>query len=283
MDTRFKTFGRVLAATLGVIVLFILIIGSGNYIHSLNFFIAGKVCMLLFPVAVFYYVRWLNFSVSFLEPVTYGFSFRNLSSNLFKGFVLATLIVAILLLSVNLFINSDFIFLPLKIDWSNSLAGLVTTLLISTIWEEFFFRGFVLTTFIYNKFGFHLSATLSSIIFALVHSLAFDVAETAWLWYLSIVILGYISALLYVLTKSIWSAAAFHFTWDFLLHLIDARKNNIGIFTIGNYGIQSESIATVMAVILALAFMTILIVKHDSIKNLYPAKKLYGFPDGYSK
>jgi len=281
MKTQFKTLGRIALAIAGVLVLFILIVGSGNYIQSLGFQQLSNIIMLLFPIAVYFYVRWLNRRLNYLNPSAYGFRFTNFARNVFQGFAFATAILAVALLAIHLCLDVAVTFIPLEADFLKPLLVLLATLIIVGAWEEFFFRGFVLTTLIHYKFGFHGAALISSVTFSIVHWLSFDMSETSWLWYIGIVILGYLLALLYVLTKSIWSVAAFHLIWNFWAHLFDERGNAVGIITIRNYAEYSKEIGAITVLTLAVVLIGVLVIKRCTIKSLYPARTLYTFPDSF--
>jgi membrane protease YdiL (CAAX protease family) len=77
--------------------------------------------------------------------------------------------------------------------------------------EEVVFRGYVLRNFmlVYNK---HVSLCLSSLLFALLHSLN---PYFSWFTFLQITLAGIVLGLAYYYTRNLWFPISFHFSWNF--------------------------------------------------------------------
>lgn len=163
MKNKLKTFGRVILSMVGMILLFIIMVGIGNY-----------------------------FQRNGLYSKHYGFGFKGFIANFFLGIGLALAVSSLVLLIAKVFIGIDFEFSGLKNDFQEPLMSLLTTLLIVGVWEEFYFRGLVFNTFLKSNFSFHLSAIISSLLFSVIHWSSFDMAETSIFWYLGVVFIGYI-------------------------------------------------------------------------------------------
>jgi len=277
MKSKLITTGKILVAIIGVIFLFIAIVGTGNYLQSQDLKLPGNIVMFLFPVAVFGYVRLLNKKINSLSPSEYGFSLKKFCSNFIIGFLAATLIMAISLLVAQLF-GVKIEFSTLKEDWMLSTFKVSLALIIIGIWEEFFFRGFVFNTLVNSKYGFHLSAIISSLFFSIVHWSSFDMKTTSWLWYIGIVVIGYILVLIYTLTKSIWSVAVFHFFWNFWATILDSDSNPFGLFHVADYDTNSKFIDNIVVAVLSFVLLLLLVFTRKKIKQLYPTTTMYTFP-----
>ena len=235
-----------------MIVLFITLVGIGNYFQSIDLHIVGNIFMLLFPVAVYFAVKIFNKRINKLNSKTYGFGFNKFASTFLLGVGLALALQTFVLLISNLFFGVEIEFNGFKNDFEKPLLNLLTSLILVGIWEEFYFRGLVFNTFLKTSFGFHVSALISSLLFSIVHWFSFDMAESSWLWYLGIVFLGYLIVFIYTYTKSIWSVVSFHFIWNFMTYLMDNRENEIGLFEVSNYIEHSKKIDDITVICLLL-------------------------------
>lgn len=250
MKNKIKKLGIVFLSMIGMIVLFITLVGIGNYFQSIDLHILGNIFMLLFPVAVYFAVKIFNKRINKLNSKTYGFGFNKFASTFLLGVGLALALQTFVLLISNLFFGVEIEFNGFKNDFEKPLLNLLTTLILVGIWEEFYFRGLVFNTFLKTSFGFHLSALISSLLFSIVHWFSFDMAETSWLWYLGIVFIGYLLVFIYSYTKSIWSVVSFHFIWNFITMLMDNRENEIGLFEVSNYIEHSKKIDDITVICL---------------------------------
>jgi len=277
---KYKIFiiGKILLSAIGVMTLFAAIIGLGNYLQSINYKYIGNFFMMLFPVSVYGYVGYLNKKINKLSLADYGFTAHRLIQNLGLGFIVSTVIMGAVLLASGPILGSTVEFMPLKENFLSPLISLAAMAIIVGVWEEFYFRGFVFNTLVNAKFGFHISALVSSLLFSILHWTSFDMDETSWLWYIGIVLIGYILVVIYTLSKSIWSVVAFHFLWNFYATLLDSEENEIGLSSIKNYAGGSKSIDNLTVIILATALALLLLFSHRKIKQLYPAKNMFTFP-----
>ncbi len=258
MRSKLKTFGKVILSMIGMIVLFVGIIGIGNYFQGIDQKLIGNIIVILFPVSVYFAVKIFNKKVNRLNSENYGFGFKNFVGNSLLGIGLAVSITILVLLIAKIFFDVQIEFMGLKNDFQTPLSNLLTTMIVVGVWEEFYFRGLVFNTFLKNNFGFHLSALVSSLLFSIIHWSSFDMTETSWFWYLGIVFIGYILVYIYTYTNSIWSVVFFHFLWNILASLMDNNKNEIGLFEVSNYIEHSKTIDNITVICLGLILGIIL-------------------------
>jgi membrane protease YdiL (CAAX protease family) len=268
MKNKIKTIGIILLSLLGMLLLFIGVVGLGNVLQNNGQKLIGSLFMLLFPILIFIGVKIFNKKVNKLSLADYGFGIKKFVENFSIGIVIALTILALSFVVATNFFGLSFEFVSLKPNFANSLLEVTLSLLIIGGWEEFYFRGLVYITLIKNKFGFHLSAFISSIVFSIVHWVSFDMNETSYFWYIGIVFTGYILVYIYTITKSIWSAFSFHFIWNFIATLLDDKENKIGLFVMSNYTENSKQIDNIIVVVLGIFLLTlILIVEKSDLKN----------------
>ena len=275
MKNKLKTFGIILLSFIGLILLFLALVGTGNYFQGIDQSLIGNLFMGFFPIAIYFAVKIFNRKVNGLNSKQYGFGFKEFIFNSFLGFGLAIGITSLVLLIAELIFGIDIGFSGLKNDFQKPLLSLLLTLSIVGIWEEFYFRGLVFNTLLKNHFGFHLSAFISSILFSIIHWSSFDLTQTSWLWYIGIVFIGYIFVYVYVYTGSIWSVVSFHFVWDFIATLMDNRENEIGLFEVSNYIEHSKIIDNISVVCLGILLFFIVILD----KRIGGAKRIKSYID----
>jgi len=243
---------------IGIIILFITVVGIGNYFQNIGQKLVGGIFMFLFLILSYLAVKIFNKKINRLNTDNYGFNFNHFGKNILLGIVLAVFIVTSFLIIANVFFEIPIEFIRLKDGFAKPLFVLIMSVAIIGIWEEVYFRGLIYNTLLINNFGFHLSAFVSSILFSVIHWSSFDMSETSWLWYIGIVFTGYILAFIYTITKSIWSVASFHFIWNFMARLLDNQENEIGLYEIPNYAEHSKTLDNIMVMILGLVLMVIL-------------------------
>lgn len=243
---------------IGMIILFITVVGIANYFQNIGQKLVGNIFIFLFILLTYIYVKIFNKKINQLNPESYGFNFKNFGKNVLLGFVLAVLIITIALIIASTFFDIPIEFGGLKKGFSKPLFDLIMTVAFIGIWEELYFRGLVYNTFLRHKFGFHFSALISSIIFSIIHWSSFDMSETSWLWYIGVLFIDYILAFIYTITNSIWSVVSFHFIWNFMARLLDNQENEIVLYEIPNYAEHSKSLYNIMVMILGLVLMIIL-------------------------
>ncbi|WP_350287404.1 CPBP family intramembrane glutamic endopeptidase [uncultured Croceitalea sp.] len=192
-----------------------------------------------------------------LGPKAYGFHFKNIKSHFAIGFGLAILIIALVLIMANTVFGIQIDWMGLHTNYEKPLILSVLVTMAVAIWEEVFFRGLVFTTLYKNQFGFHKSAAISTILFSLVHWSSFDMQTTSWLWYLGIAFIGYILVILYVNTHSIWTPIFFHFSWNFLVDLMTAKDNSIGLYSISEYERYSKLVDNIEVFFLGIALVVL--------------------------
>lgn len=267
MKNKLKTFGRVILSMVGMILLFIIMVGIGNYFQRNGQKSIGNIFMILFPFVTYFAVKLYNRKINGLYSKHYGFGFKGFIANFFLGIGLALAVSSLVLLIAKVFIGIDFEFSGLKSDFQEPLMSLLTTLLIVGVWEEFYFRGLVFNTFLKSNFSFHLSAIISSLLFSVIHWSSFDMAETSIFWYLGVVFIGYILIYIYVYTNSIWSVVSFHFIWNFIATLMDGTENEIGLFEVSNYLEHSKSMDNIAVICLGILLLIIWALEKREVSN----------------
>lgn len=274
MKNRIKTIGIILLSLLGVLLLFVGVVGIGNILQNNGLNLIGSLLMLLFPILTFIGVIIFNKKVNKLCLADYGFGVKRFYKNFSIGIAIALIILLLSFVVATIFLDVSFEFVQLKTNFAISLFELTLALLIVGGWEEFCFRGLVYITLIKSKFGFHLSAFISSILFSIVHWASFDMDETSYFWYVGIVFLGYILVYIYTFTQSIWSAFSFHFIWNFITTLLDEKENEIGLFVLSDYADYSKQIDNIMVAVLGIILLTfILIAEKLDLKSKFKSLK----------
>lgn len=100
-------------------------------------------------------------------------------------------------------------------NWQPALWTLLTAglgWLGVAIWEELYFRGYVLQTLIAG-IGVYLGVTIVTIFFGLVHVATYGLTP---LVLVDVTLFGFILALLYLRTRSLWPSIGLHFANNFL-------------------------------------------------------------------
>lgn len=97
------------------------------------------------------------------------------------------------------------------------LSTLLTTLVVASagLGEEFLFRGYVMRTL--GHYGPKAAALLSSVVFALMHMVT---GRTSPLEQVSLFLHGYLFAVLFRRSKSVWPGLVFHFVYNGLTSVI---------------------------------------------------------------
>lgn len=261
---------------LGMIILFIVFAGIGNFFQDRGQKTAGNIFIILFVFLTYYAVVFFNRKVNQLSPDCYGFHFRYFGRNLLVGIVLALLLTSFALVFATAFYDIPIVFDGLKKGFVKPLYELILTVTLIGFWEEFFFRGLIYNTLLRNNFGFHLSALISSVLFSILHWSSYDMTQTSWFWYIGIVFIGYLLAFIYTITGSIWSVASFHFMWNFVAALSIDQENEIGLIKFSNYTEYSKTFDNIVVVILGIALVIMLLLSRQKLildkVNLYVIK-----------
>lgn len=257
-NPKVKTIGIVLLTILCAILIIVLLGTLGKYSKNIGYNWIGNAFSFLIVFVTVFGVIVLNKKINGLATIDYGFHFKSIAKNMLLGIGLAMLIIALALIIANFIFEIPVEWTPLKKEFQKPLLqSLLVTFLVG-LWEEVFFRGLIFNTFLKNNFGFHQSAIISTILFSLVHWSSFDMETTSWFWYLGIVFIGYILVLLYMYTNSIWSAVFFHFSWNFIVDLLNPEENKIGIFQITLFKEHSKALDNIETLVLGLTLLLLL-------------------------
>ncbi|WP_163193610.1 CPBP family intramembrane glutamic endopeptidase [Clostridium thermarum] len=89
----------------------------------------------------------------------------------------------------------------------DNVVGILLAVILIPIFEEIFFRGIILNE-LQNRINTVASIIISSLIFALFHG---NILQGIYTF-----IMGVLLSLVYIWTRSIWSAITFHITYNFL-------------------------------------------------------------------
>lgn len=282
MKPKLKTLAVILLATIGMIILFIIIVGGANYFQKNINKSFGNFIMTLFPVFTFFYALIFNKKYNHLSGKTIGFYPSKLIKNIAIGITLVFVFNLIAFAIASSLFGVHLESIPLKPNFGKPLLTLFMTCIMIGIWEEFYFRGLVFNTLLKNNFGFHLSAFISALLFSIVHWSSFDMAETSYFWYVGIVFMGYIFAIMYTYFNSIWAVVSFHFFWDVIAIFFSEPDNKIGFMAIKDYALVSKNIdnAEVLTLGIILALLLYFIVKKEPksiqsyIENISKNEKL---------
>lgn len=266
MKQKLKSLGWIILSVAAMLIIFIGLVGIGNYFQGIEQKMLGNLFMLSFPVATYFYVRFFNKKVNKLNARQYGFHFKSFFKNIVLGLGLALIILAIYFIIVEVFFGISVQFMGFKPNFETALLQLLITYALVGIWEEFFFRGLVFNTLVKGGFKFHTAAIISAILFSIIHFSSFDMTETSPLWYFGIVFIGYILVYIYTYTNSIWSVISFHFLWNCLATLMDDADNQIGILEVGNYAEHAIMLDNIMVVLLGI-ILALLLLSGKKITN----------------
>lgn len=268
MNSKIKTVGIIFLSMLSMMLLFVGIVGIGNYFHGIDRKVVGNIFMFLFPLATYVAVILFNAKVNGLSMKNCGFGFKKFLQNSLLGLGLCVVLIVFFLLMATLFSGIEVQFSGLNDNFHKPLLGLLSTLIIVGFWEEFYFRGLVFNTLVKNNFGFHSAALISSILFSIIHWSSFDMNETSWLWYIGIVEIAYILVYMYSYTNSIWYVVFFHFLWNAFAQLVDDSQNEIGLIAIKNYTAQSKILDDIMVACLGVILILLWIRKVEGSKKI---------------
>lgn len=95
---------------LGMIILFIVFVGIGNFFQDRGQKTAGKIFIILFVFLTYYAVVFFNRKVNQLSPDCCGFHFRYFGRNVLVGIVLALLLTSFALIFATAFYDIPIVF-----------------------------------------------------------------------------------------------------------------------------------------------------------------------------
>lgn len=165
------------------------------------------------------YIWFLNEQINQVELKQVIGKTRTLFQSFIFGFSIG--IAVVFLSELLLFFTSDFSF---HLNDSISIPktiGIILTSLIVAYFEELIFRGFVFITLLKTTNKFLISVIVSSLLFSILHFQGFT-GSSIFLYHCNIFLGGILLCFVFLLTKSIWAAIGFHFSFNSL--------NNIDLF-----------------------------------------------------
>lgn len=254
--------GVLLLAILGAMLVIVSLGVISQKLKSAGNHLLGNFTSALIVVFTIIGVVLFNKKFNKIGPDQYGFHFKKIGKSFAIGFNTALLIIVLVLLVACCIFGVQLRWLGLYDNFQTPLMLSVLATFAIAVWEEVFFRGLLFTTLHNHKFGFQKSAIISTALFSLVHWSSFDMQTTSWLWYLGIGLIGYLLAVLYLYTRSIWTPVFFHFAWNFLVDLMVDSENEIGIFSIKDYKEDAILIDNIEVFFLGVASIVIFSLRH---------------------
>jgi membrane protease YdiL (CAAX protease family) len=210
-----------------------------------------------FSVLFVFPVKWFNKKYNQLNADDYGFGFSGFFKNLTTGILIVVLIIGAVLLLAALF-GVSYVFIGLQKDAGIALLEMIASAWVVGVWEEMYFRGLLFNTLLKAKSGFHLAAFITTLLFTVLHAGSYDMEETSSLWFVVVILLSYILLYLYIATRSIWAAVAFHFSWDFIWDLLNDTENKTGPIHVKEYSGNAILLDNISIIVLGL-FLLVLV------------------------
>lgn len=186
--------------------------------------------------------------------------FKNISSGIFIGFVLQSLIILVMYLNGNYSIITvnpvSFILIPFIIMFTVAII------------EEILVRG-IIFRIMEEKLGSYISLTISSVIFGVLHLAN---PHTTLLSSLCITAAGFLLGSAFIYSRNLWFPIALHFAWNFTQSgiygaitsgnektnsLLEAKIKGSEIITGGAFGPEGSIQATLLCFIASIVLLMI--------------------------
>src|SRR6056297_3116423 len=163
------------------------------------------------------------------------------------------------------------------------LVALVEALFFS-VFEEYLFRGFLLTI-IAERTNWAIGIVITSLLFGWAHNAATASQTGTWLVTGSSALAGFVMAMLVYRTKNVWNAIGFHFGWNlisspllvaFLPANLQANDPLVGVgFSGSNFFLEGSQdvlpgaapVSVVILVVILLALLVTTLRSEDSQSN----------------
>lgn len=258
MKSVLKTLGIVILSIIGLALLFLGLAETSSFFRSNDYKLLANIIFMMFPILLYFLVILFNRKVNKLNFNEIGFGYKNIFKGISIGLFLTVGVIMLSLLIAKFIFKIEINFVELKDGFKIPLIDMLSTMFLVGLWEEFFFRGLVFNTMKKNNFGLHGAIIVSSLLFSIIHWSSFDMSTTSIFWYLAIFLIGYIYAIIYKITNSIWSVVAAHAAWDFFASLIDAKVNKIGLIAVNDYALNAKTIDNIQTFILFLTLIILL-------------------------
>ncbi|WP_297798480.1 CPBP family intramembrane glutamic endopeptidase [uncultured Eudoraea sp.] len=163
-----------------------------------------------------------------------GFHTKNRFKEFFAGIIIGGLIMSFGYLT--LFGLGEISFQKIVFD-PNQLLIVTLQFAIVAIVEETLFRGYILKNLMVS-FNKYLALTISSILFALVHSFNPNIS---WFALFELFIGGVLLGLTYIHTKNLWFPIALHFSWNLFQSLLGFNVSGIDSYSIVEHQIVNAN------------------------------------------
>lgn len=215
------------------------------------FYLQGIPMLVSFIVVL---IIWKFFHKQSLNALGFKGPVRDLFFGLFFGAASITVIFFMLYFTGNLTVEES-LFSP---TFSWMIAGYFVIFIVGSLFEETFFRGYIITIMQSRKNHQWLIYLVSSLFFSIVHGVNPNVTL---LGLINIFIVGILFAYMFIKTKSLLLPLGYHITWNFFqgnvfsfevsalktpaMYNVDLTTSNT-LLTGGDFGLEGSLLATIL-------------------------------------
>lgn len=191
----------------------------------------------------------------------YNLGFRGTFGSLIFGLALGaisiTVIFIVLLFTKNINLINSFS----EPNFNLAIFGYLIMFILVGIFEEIFFRGYVIKTMLSRNNKTWVIYVVSALFFSLVHGINPNISA---LGLFNIMLVGLLFAYMFLKTKSLYIPIGYHITWNYFqgnvfgfsvsgiktesIYVVDATVGN-DLFTGGTFGLEGGFLATGILII----------------------------------
>lgn len=220
-----------------------------------NIFYTQGIPMLVSFIVVL--IMWKVLHHENFKAIGFRGPIKDLFFGLFLGAASITLIFFMLFSTDNLTVDGS-LFSP-TFTWM--IAGYFVMFIVVSLFEETFFRGYIITVMQSRKNKQWVIYLVSSLFFSIMHGVNPDVSIIGLL---NIFIVGILFAYMFIKTKSLLLPIGYHITWNFFqgnvfgfevsgletpaMYSIDVTSNNT-LLTGGDFGLEGSLLATAVIIV----------------------------------
>jgi membrane protease YdiL (CAAX protease family) len=208
---------------------------------------------------VFYFFK--IFYKSSLQDI--DFTLKSFVSKMSLGIILGILILALCVFIFCVINGTNVVFAHANLA---SIIFTIITAIVVGFSEELYFRGFLNNVMILNNISFIKTTIISSILFAIVHLLSFNPANTSYFWFLGLFLFGILFSLLYKVCKSIFVPIGLHISWDIISFFLNGDYGFKGFYIVDfhQHIKQLDNIETLIIAIIVI----VIVAKWNMLKNV---------------
>lgn len=178
----------------------------------------GYLTYVLYPVLLYWILKFAHKRFNRLSLADLGFSWRNFPLGSVSGFIIGTVAALAVVILTALWQPEVTLALSRPGVAPEALLGLLADVWETSFAEEFLFRGYFLVALLRRNMGVHTAVVWNVRLFALVHFMV----KPLW-WLLPIAATGFLLSYLYYASASIWAPVGCHFAINLVFGLINRR------------------------------------------------------------